>query len=104
MANNVSLDKQRLKQLKKKFKHAVDFGVKGNCNSTNLKQFDQAIRDHIIAPGTQKIDGSYRGDKVQLHTDPTTGLTVILEPDGKFLSGWKLNPKQLECVLNTGKL
>ncbi|MDA0119045.1 colicin D domain-containing protein [Vibrio sp. T11.5] len=104
VANNVSLDKQRLKQLKKKFKHAVDFGVKGNCNSKNLKQFDQAIRDHIIAPGTQEIDGSYRGEKVQLHTDPATGLTVILEPDGKFLSGWKLNPKQLECVLNTGKL
>lgn len=92
------------KQLQKKFKHADDFGVSGNFNPANAKKFNQAIQDHLNAPGTKEISGSYRGSSVTFHTDPNSGLTVIQNPNGSFLSGWKLNPQQLQHVLKDGKL
>ncbi len=91
-------------QLQKKFKHAGDFGVAGNPNKANLEAFDNAIQSHLQSPGTQKIAGTYRGDPVNIHVDPTTGLTVITDPAGNFISGWKLSAQQLWHVLNGGKL
>ncbi len=91
-------------QLQKKFKHAGDFGVAGNPNKANLEAFDNAIQSHLQSPGTQKIAGTYRGDPVNIHVDPTTGLAVITDPAGNFISGWKLSAQQLWHVLNGGKL
>ena len=92
------------KQLQKKFKHAADFGVTGNYNRANAKKFYRAIQDHLNAPGTNEIRGTYRGKPVTFHTDQNTGLTVIQNPNGGFLSGWKLNPQQLQHVVTDGKL
>lgn len=92
------------KQLQKKFKHAGDFGVEGNFSKANAQKFNQAIQKHINAPGTKEIQGSYRGNSVTFHTDPKSGLTVIQNPNGSFLSGWQLNPQQLQHVLKDGKL
>ena len=64
------------RQLQRKFKHAVDFGVKGNYNKANAKKFDQAIREHINAPDTEEIRGIYRGNPVVFQLDPKTRLTV----------------------------
>lgn len=38
------------KQLQRKFKHAKDFGVKGNFNPENLKLFKDAILSHMKDP------------------------------------------------------
>jgi RHS repeat-associated protein len=92
------------KQLQKKFKHAIDFGVKGNFNKANAGKFNQAIQRHINASGTREIPGVYRGNNVIFQVNPNTGLTVIQNPNGSFLSGWKLNPQQLIHVLRDGKL
>ena len=92
------------KQLQKKFKHAEDFGVSGNYNPANAKKFNEAIQNHLNSPGVKEISGSYRGNPVSFHTNPNTGLTVIQNPNGSFLSGWKLNPQQLQHVLKDGKL
>ncbi len=92
------------KQLQKKFKHAEDFGVSGNYSPANSKKFDEAIQNHLNAPGTKEISGTYRGNPVTFNTDPKSGLTVIQNPNGSFLSGWKLNPQQLQHVLKDGKL
>lgn len=92
------------RQLQKKFKHAEDFGVAGNYNPVNAKKFNQAIQGHLNAAGTKEITGTYRGNPVTFHTDPNTGLMVIQSPNGSFLSGWKLNPQQLQHVLQDGKL
>ncbi|PWE39728.1 colicin D domain-containing protein [Pseudomonas prosekii] len=92
------------KQLQKKFKHAEDFGVAGNYSPDNVKKFNLAVQNHLNAPGVKEISGTYRGSPVTFHTDASTGLTVIQNPNGSFLSGWKLNPQQLHHVLKDGKL
>lgn len=91
-------------QLQSKFKHAADFGIKGNWNPENGKAFDAAIKAHVEAPDVQLIEGSYRGDPARIFVDPKSGLAVITTPSGEFISGWKLNPQQLQNVLTTGKL
>ena len=92
------------KQLQKKFKHAKDFGVEGSFNKVNANKFNTAIQRHLNASGTKEINGIYRGDQVTFHTNPESGLTVIQKQNGNFLSGWKLNPRQLRHVLKDGKL
>lgn len=91
------------KQLQAKFKHAADFGVTGNYNKTNAARFSAALNEHINAPGTQVITGTYHGDAVTHYLDPTTGLNVIAR-NGTFVSGWKLSPAQLSNVLQHGGL
>lgn len=91
-------------QLQHAFKHAGDFGVVGNPSNTTLAEFSSAIHNHVIAPGTQAIQGAYRGEPVTHFVDPNTGLNVIRDASDNFLSGWKLNPKQLEHVLTRGNL
>ncbi|WP_236202328.1 colicin D domain-containing protein, partial [Pseudomonas pseudonitroreducens] len=91
-------------QLQHAFKHAADFGVAGNQNKAALNEFERAIQSHISDPGTKLIYGTYRGSPVSHFVNPSTGLNVIRDSAGNFLSGWKLNPQQLKYVLRDGKL
>jgi hypothetical protein len=91
-------------QLQHGFKHAKDFGVNGNPNNKTLAEFGAAIESHVSAPATKVISGTYRGQPVTHFVDPGTGLNVIRDASGNFLSGWKLSPAQLGHVLNGGKL
>ena len=91
-------------QLQKKFKHASDFGIKGNYSKTNAEAFKQAIEKHIHASNTSVIRGTYRGDSVIHYLDKSNGLNVITKPTGEFVSGWKLNPNQLQNVISRGAL
>ena len=92
------------KQLQAKFKHAGDFGVIGNYNKANASKFSSAINQHINSAGVQTIQGTYRGQSVIHYVNPNTGLNVISSPTGQFMSGWKLNPAQLQNVLKHGGL
>ena len=92
------------RQLQHAFKHSNDFGVSGNVNNKTLSEFSSAIQSHVNAPGTQAIEGSYRGNPVTHHVNPETGVNVIQGPAGDFVSGWKLSPAQLGHVTTTGKL
>jgi hypothetical protein len=91
-------------QLQKKFKHAGDFGVAGTPNRATLQAFADAIRNHVQSPATQRIIGTYRGDPVHIFVDTATGLAVITDLAGNFITGWKLSGQQLWHVLNGGKL
>ena len=91
-------------QLQHGFKHAKDFGVSGSANNKTLSEFSSALQSHVDAAGTRAIQGTYRGNPVTHHLDPGTGLNVIRDSSGNFLSGWKLSPQQLQHVLTTGKL
>lgn len=53
---------------------------------------------------TLQIQGSFRGAPVTHYLDPSTGVNVIVERNGTFLSAWKLRPSQLWTVLNRGTL
>ncbi len=92
------------KQLQSKFKHAQAFGVEGNYSKANAQAFQSAIEKHVSGPDTRATQGIYRGQDATLYTDPNTGLAVIADTEGNFLSGWKLNPEQLRCVLESGRL
>ena len=69
-----------------------------------MKMLDAAIKAHVQSPDVQVIEGTYRTDPARIFVDPKTGLTVITKPSGEFVSGWKLNPQQLEILLKTGNL
>lgn len=91
-------------QLQHAFKHSRDFGVTGNANSKTLSEFSSVIQSHVNAVGTRAIRGTYRGNSVTHYVDPLTGLNVIRDSSGNFLSGWRLSSQQLQHVLTTGKL
>ena len=91
-------------QLQKKFKHASDFGIKGNYSKANADAFKKAIESHVQSSKTSVIQGTYRGDTVVHYLDKSTGLNVITKTTGEFVSGWKLNPNQLQNVISRGAL
>lgn len=107
--NNVAGASSRIlnttaKQLQRKFKHAGDFGVTGNFSKANATRFNSAINQHINSSGVKLIQGTYRGNPVIHHLNPNTGLNVIANPNGTFLSGWRLNSAQLQNVVQHGGL
>jgi hypothetical protein len=92
------------KQIQSKFKHAADFGVVGTYNLANASKFSAAINQHINSPVVKIIQGTYHNIPATHYVDPTTGLNVLADSAGNFISGWKLSAQQLEHVLTTGKL
>lgn len=101
-ASNVLL--RTSKQLASKFKHAADFGVVGNYSKANAAAFSRAIHQHINNPAVHAIHGTYHKAPVTHYLDPSSGLNVISDRAGTFISGWKLNPDQLRNVLTHGGL
>src|SRR5690606_7938405 len=91
-------------QLQHAFKHAADFGVSGNPSNKTLAEFSSAIQRHVDSSSTVAIQGTYRGAEVTHFVDPGTGLNVMKDASGNFLSGWKLSDQQLKHVLDDGKL
>lgn len=93
------------KQLQKKFKHAIDFGVSGNANKQGFAAFENAMRNHIGSPDTTSIFGKYRWNQdVYHHFNPKTNLNVMTDVDGNFISGWKLSEKQVTDLLEQGNV
>ena len=92
------------RQLQRKFKHALDFGVTGNYNQNNASVFLSALQKHVLHLNTQVIKGTYRGKPATFYVDVNTRLTIIEDAGGNFISGWKLGKAQLHYVLTHGKL
>jgi len=91
-------------QLQAKFKHAADFGVAENYSKANAAEFSRAIHQHINSPGVRVIEGTYHKQAVTHYLDPSTGLNVMADPAGNFISGWRLGPAQLQNLLTHGGL
>ncbi len=91
-------------QLQKKFKHAGDFGVDGGHSKANAAKFSAAIHRHINAAGTQRIVGTCRNAPAAHYLDPKTGLNVVSDLDGNFITGFRLGSGQLDDVLTNGRL
>jgi RHS repeat-associated protein len=89
------------RQLQAKFKHAIDFGVKGNYNKVTVAEFSAALNQHINAAGVQIIQGAFRNTKnlVDFYIDVKTGLTVVATRTGEFITGAKLTPSQVNDIL-----
>ncbi len=91
-------------QLASKFKHAADFGITGNYSKDNAAEFSRAIHGHVNSPGVRAVHGTYHKAPVTHYVDPSSGLNVIADPAGNFVSGWRLSPEQLQNVLTHGGL
>ena len=95
------------KQLDKKFKHASDFGIDSSKkNRETLIQFRDAIEAHLADKDTVK-KGTYRREKGStVYFNPKTNNVVILKPNGTWISGWKIDPKEKagKIYLETGVL
>ena len=85
-------------------KHGPDFGLKGNWNPSRSADFSRAINQHINDPTVTAISGTYRGEPVIHYFNPATGVNVIADPGGNFVSGWRLGVEQMENLLRSGAL
>ncbi len=92
------------KQLQAKYKHAKDFGVNEPWGKNAAANYQSALEGHVQDPGTQMINGTYRGDPVVHYLNPSTGLNVMTDTSHNFLSGWRLNPAQINNVQTRGSL
>ena len=85
-------------------KHGADFGLTGSWTTQRSADFSRAINMHINRADVNAISGTYRGIDVTHYLDPKTGLNVILDKGGQYISGWRLSKEQLESVLGSGRL
>jgi hypothetical protein len=91
-------------QLEKKFKHAADLGVTTPRGTQGFSDFQDALNNFVDDPATVRTYGTYRGDPAILNYDAATRQVVIQNPDGSFLSNWKMSPQQTENVVQRGSL
>ena len=66
--------------------------------------FERVICAHIEDETTLMIPGTYRGEPVTHFVNPQTGLHVMRDIQGTFVSGWRLTLVQLTNVLVRGSL
>lgn len=85
-------------------KHGADFRLKGNLNPGRAADASRVIHQHVNSSAVRVIEGTYRGTPVTHFVNPKTGLNVVADPAGNFVSGWRLGAEQLESVLTTGRL
>ncbi|WP_412973531.1 colicin D domain-containing protein [Mycolicibacterium fluoranthenivorans] len=81
-----------------------DFGIAGKFNPQNAQLFQQALNAFVDDPATLHIAGTYRGAPTILNVQPQSGLAVLQQEGGQFISGWKLKADQLANVLMRGSL
>ncbi|MBT0720772.1 adhesin [Rosenbergiella collisarenosi] len=81
------------KQLDKKFKHAIDFGViTTKKNPQTLGQYETAIKNHMNDAATIE-KGSYgfvKDSKVFFNSK--TNNAVVVDGSGNFVTGFKVIP------------
>jgi len=81
------------KQLDKKFKHAIDFGVITTMkNPQTLAQYQAAIKNHMndIATIEKGVYGFVKDSKVFFNSK--TNNAVILDASGNFITSFKVTP------------
>ena len=99
--NHLSFDSKKLQH---EYKHAKDYGVTGNWNSANQRNFEAAIRNQIESV-TNPILGTYRGNIQVYHFyNPQTGINTMIDMNGNFVAGWKLSADQIYYLLTTGNV
>src|SRR5690606_42038857 len=68
-----------------------------NWSPSNGQQFQQALQNHVNNPATQAIPGTYRHSQNVVHLyNPQTGLNVVVNSRGQFVTGWRLSPRSEE--------
>lgn len=90
----------------KRMNHAYDrhaekcFGMKGNRNKENLKEFEGKARNFIESPETEKINGSYRYETpTYFYKEKDSNLVAIVNAtDNSFITVVNATKSQLESI------
>jgi uncharacterized protein YukE len=82
------------KQIQSHFKHAKDFGVTATYSRDAASTYATAIRQHVSAAETVRINGRWNAAPATFYADYDTGRVVICRPDGTFWTGLLLRPRQ----------
>ena len=91
------------RQVQAKFYHAKAFGILGNYNKVRGQEFVDTLKEFFTSDSVYKKEIDYRGEKRCIYIDKETNQGVLTK-DGKFESGWKLDPKQLKDIITNGRL
>jgi hypothetical protein len=83
-------------------KHGADFGLKGNWKPSRAADFSRTINQHINDPVVTAIEGTYRGAPATHYFNPATGVNVIADLAGNYVSGWRLGVEQMENLFRSG--
>ncbi|AKB28470.1 hypothetical protein MSSIT_1751 [Methanosarcina siciliae T4/M] len=89
-------------KLQHEWKHASDFGIKGNWNKANGDLYEKAIQNHIItAPEVYK--STYRQNQdVYVYLNKETGVGVYTDLSGNYIGGWKFSREQIKYHTTNG--
>ena len=88
-----------LAQLQEKYaSHGEIFGLTDPANPARIAEFRAAIDAHIHDPGTIPYAGTYHGASVIEFYNPTTGIDVLVLPNGEFLSCWRVSEGQADRI------
>lgn len=80
------------------------FGMKGNWNPGQAAEFSRAVNQHINDPIVAAIAGTYHGAPGTHYFNPSTGVNVMVDSAGNFVSGWRLGADLMGNVLRSGAL
>jgi hypothetical protein len=88
------------RKVQHEFKHAADFGIHGNWNTSNRSAFQTALTRHVQNPNVREIRGTYRGIHPVIHyVEPHTRLWVATDLHGHFVAAWKLSAIQYHHLI-----
>lgn len=76
----------------------------GNYSRANAAKFSEAVHKHINDPSVTAIQGTYHKQPVTHYLDPSSGLNVMADRSGNFISGWRFSPAQRQNVTGHGGL
>ena len=85
-------------------KHGADFGLSGNWNPGRAADFSRAINQHVNSPSVTVVQGTYRGSPATHYFDPSTGLNVVADQSGNYVTGLRLGVDQMQNLLRSGAL
>ena len=87
-------------------RHAGQLGFQGgNWNTQNAQAFQQFLIDHVQAPATQAVPGTYRGTLVVIHYfNPYTGIDVMTDLNGTMKAALNLSAQQIYHLYRTGNV
>jgi len=78
--------------------------VSRNYSQEGALEFEKALKSHVDSTSTLTINGTYNKIQVTHYYNPNTGLNLMVNKSGEFVSGWKLNPAQIKHLTTTGKI
>lgn len=88
-------------KLQHEWKHAKDFGIKGNWNKANGLKYQQAIEKHLKT-ATDVYKSTYRGSDVYVYLNQKTGIGAYVDMAGNYVGGWKFTAEQIAYHITNG--